>query len=309
MTNLKKGETSDLSVFIPTFNEEIHIERALKSAFSLTDNVYVIDSYSTDRTVEIAQKYGAQVYYYKWEADSNWAKKFNWTLENVPFQTEWIMRHDADEYVTDELRVKVIADLDKLDKNISAIAINRREYFMRRWMQHGGAYPKHTVRIFRLGKAHFEARIIDEHVEITEGSPVYWNVDTCDDKIISLTKWIANHNIHALKEALILIDNEIGLSEVSDDKKALDNDALKKRHKKMFYGRLPYFWRVWMFFVYRYLFKGGFLDGVEGFLYCFFQCLWYRTLADAKIVETYRKCGKNPEAIKKYFLEEYNIKY
>ena len=63
-----------LSIFIPTFNEEIHIERALKSAFNLTKNVFVIDSYSTDRTVEIAERMGAKVYQYKWEADSNWAK-------------------------------------------------------------------------------------------------------------------------------------------------------------------------------------------------------------------------------------------
>lgn len=297
----------ELSIFIPTFNEELHIERAVKSALSLTRKVYVIDSYSTDRTVEIAEKLGAKVYQYKWEADSNWAKKFNWTLKNVPFDTEWVMRHDADEYLTPELVEKVKHDLPDVADDVTAISINRREYFMRRWMKHGGAYPKAMVRIMRKGKAFFEARMIDEHVEITEGRSIYWNVDLCDDKIISLTKWVANHNMHAVKEAIVLIDNEIGLTDNKDNEKVLDADALKKRRKKGFYGKLPYFWRAWAFFIYRYVLKLGFLDGVEGFLYCFLQCLWYRNLADAKIVECYRGCGKDKEKIKEYFLKQYGI--
>lgn len=297
-----------LSIFIPTFNEEIHIERALKSAFNLTKNVFVIDSYSTDRTVEIAERMGAKVYQYKWEADSNWAKKFNWTLDNVPFPTPWVMRHDADEYLTKELIEKVKKNLPQLSEDVSAISINRREYFMRKWMKHGGAYPKAMVRIIRRGKAHFEARMIDEHVEIKEGKSIYWNVDLCDDKIISLTKWIGAHNMYAVKEAIVLIDNEIGLTNNEDNlHKNLDKAALKKRQKKGFYGKLPYFWRAWAFFFYRYILRFGFLDGVEGFLYCFLQCLWYRNIADAKIIEAYRICGKDKEKLIKYFMKEYNI--
>ncbi len=294
-------------MFIPTFNEELHIERAVKSALSLTHNVFVVDSYSTDRTVEIAESLGAKVYQYKWEPDSNWAKKFNWTLRNVPFSTEWIMRHDADEYLTPELVAKVKSDLDAVPDDVTAISVNRREYFMRRWMRHGGAYPKAMVRIIRRGKAFFEARMIDEHVEITEGRSLYWNVDLCDDKIISLTKWVANHNMHAVKEAIVLIDNEIGLTDSRDTEKVLDRDALRKRKRKGFYGRLPYFWRAWAFFVYRYVLRLGFLDGVEGFVYCFLQCLWYRNLADAKIIECYRACGRDKAKIRDYFLKQYGI--
>lgn len=297
----------ELSIFIPTFNEELHIERALSSALRLTKYVYVIDSYSTDKTVEIAKRMGAQVYQYRWDASSNWAKKFNWALQNVPFSTDWIMRHDADEYLTDELVEKVEKELPHLPKDICGIAINRREYFMGRWMRHGDAYPKSMIRIFRRGQARFETRMIDEHVEVENGDCVSWNVDLCDDKIISLTQWVANHNNHSIKEAIVLIDQEIGLTGIDDGTKNLANEALKKRKKKAFYGKLPYFWRAWFFFVYRYIIKLGFLDGVEGFLYCFLQCLWYRTLADAKIVETYRICGKNPQKIKEYFLKKYII--
>lgn len=299
----------DLSIFIPTFNEEIHIERAVKSAMNLTRNVFVIDSYSTDKTVEIAESLGAKVYQYKWEADSNWAKKFNWTLKNVPFETEWIMWHDADEFLTPELVEKVKRDLPSVENDVTAISINRREYFMRRWMKHGGAYPKAMVRIVRKGMAYFETRIIDEHVEVTRGRSIHWDVDLCDDKVISLTKWVANHNIHSLKEAIVMIDNEIGLMDNHDTEKKLDKDAMNKRKKKNFYAKLPYFWRAWAFFFYRYFIQLGFLDGVEGFLYCFLQCLWYRNLADAKIVECYKTCGKDKDKIIAYFMNEYGIDY
>ena len=103
-------------------------------------------------------------------------------------------------WMTKGLIEKVKKDLPQLSEDVSAISINRREYFMRRWMKHGGAYPKAMVRIIRKGKARFEARMIDEHVEIKEGKSIYWNVDLCDDKIITLTKWIAAHNMHAVKE-------------------------------------------------------------------------------------------------------------
>ena len=298
----------NLSIFIPTYNEEHHIERALTSALSLTHHVFVIDSYSCDRTVDIAERMGVKVFQYKWEADSNWAKKFNWALKNVPFPTEWVMRHDADEYLTPELIEKVKKELKNVPSDVTGISLHRREYFMRRWMKYGGAYPKAMVRIVRNGKTFFEARIIDEHVEISEGRSLYWDVDLCDDKIISLTKWIANHNVHAIKEAIVLIDNELGLiNNKVDDEVVLDKDALRKRKRKNLYGKMPYFWRAWAFFVYRYIVKLGFLDGVEGFLYCFLQCLWYRTLADAKVLECYRQCGKDPQKIKKYFLTEYGI--
>jgi len=296
-----------LSIFIPTFNEEIHIERALKSALSLTSNIFVVDSHSTDKTVEIAERMGVKVFQYKWEANSNWAKKFNWTLQHVPFPTSWIMRLDADEYLTLDFIQKIRLELYGLPEDVTAISINRREYFMRRWMKHGGTYPKTMIRIVRKGKAFFESRIIDEHIEITEGRSIYWNIDICDDKIISLTKWIANHNIHATKEAITLIDHELGLFSTNDETNNLDAAAFKTRKKKNFYAKLPYFWRAWAFFAYRYVIKFGFKDGVEGFLYCFLQCLWYRTIADAKILEAYRVCGKNKDALIEYFYTEYNI--
>lgn len=298
---------TQLSILIPTLNEEKHIERAVTSALRLTKNVFIIDSFSTDRTIKIAETLGAKVYQYTWTKESNWAKKFNWALANIPFPTEWIMRLDADEYLTDTLIDQVKNELPSVDENINAICINRREYFMRRWIRHGGIYPKIMARITRKGKAFYELRILDEHIEVEDGKSIYWNVDVCDDKITSLTKWISSHNNYAIQESIVLIDSEIGLFDGDLNDSKLDKHAQRKRKNKGFYARLPYFWRAWGFFVYRYILKLGFLDGLEGFLYCFLQCLWYRSIADAKVIEAYRACGRNPELLKEYFLKEYNI--
>ncbi len=302
------NSTTFLSIFIPTFNEEIHIERAITSAKRITNNIFVVDSYSNDKTVKISKDLGTQIFQYKWEEDSNWAKKFNWIFENVPFPTDWIMRLDADEYLTEKFITKMNEIFPSIDKSVTAISINRREYFMRRWMKHGGVYPKSMVRIIKKGKAFYEARWIDEHVEIKEGEILYLNCDICDDKIITLTQWISNHNNHSLKESIMLIDQEIGLFDNNDTHKNLDKKSLAKRKKKNIYAKLPLFWRAWAFFFYRYFIKMAFLDGKEGFLYTFLQVLWYRTIADAKVAEIYKECGKDKEKIYLYMNSKYKIK-
>lgn len=298
----------DLTIFIPTLNEEIHIERVIKSAKRLTDNVFVVDSYSTDRTIELAKSLGAKVYQYKWDVDSNWAKKFNWALENLPITTNWIMRLDADEYLTEDFISELPNKLSNLTPGINAISINRRLYFMGKWMRHGGDYPISLVRIMRLHKAKYEYRWIDEHVEVENNSIEYINIDIVDDKKINLTKWINNHNSHSIKEAIELINSEIGLfGKAQTLNLEIDKKSLAKRKKKNFYSKFPLFYRAFAFFFYKYFIKLGFLDGAKGFLWYFLQCLWYRTICDAKVYEIYSQCGKDKKKIIEYIDEEYHL--
>ena len=301
------NDNLELSIFIPTFNDEIHIRRCIEDAREITKNIFVIDSYSKDKTIEIALELGATVVQYKWESDSNWSKKFNWALENVAFPTDWIMRLDADEYATKDFIVEIRKILPQLSSEFTAICINRREYFMGRWMKHGGVYPKSMIRLFRKGSAFYEDRWLDEHVEVISGKIKYLNNDLCDNRKISLSKWVEKHNSYSTLEAIMLMDKEIGLFNRAVTSSKLDKQSLKKRKNKDFYSRLPLFWRAWAFFFYIYFIKMAFIDGFEGFLYSFLQCLWYRTLADAKIKETYHNCGKDPEKILNYIKEEYAI--
>ncbi len=297
----------DLTIIILVFNEEAHIGRAISNALKLTNKIVVVDSDSTDKTAEIAESLGTRVYQYKWTKDSTWSKKMNWSIANVDISTNWFMRLDADEYMTENFIFKIKNLFSNIDNEISAISVNRREYFMGRWMKHGGVYPKSMIRIIKKGKAVYENRLLDEHVEVNEGVILNLNIDICDDRNISLTEWTLKHNGYSELEAMMLLDKELNIIQTKDNSSKLDEYTTNKRKKKDLYSKFPLFWRVWFLFIYRFFFKMAFLDGKEGFLYSFLQCLWYRTLADAKIWELKRKFGGDKEKMVVFLRKKYGV--
>ena len=99
-----------LSVIILTFNEEIHIGRLLKNIGDWADEIFIVDSFSTDKTLEIAEKYGCKIFQHKFE---NQAQQFNWALDNLKIKNEWILRLDADEYLTEELKSEINKALEE----------------------------------------------------------------------------------------------------------------------------------------------------------------------------------------------------
>lgn len=303
MTYLKN--MNNITVIIPMKNEIKHIERSVRSALQLTDKVYVIDSNSTDGSIKIAENLGAEVFQYEWTADSNFAAKINWALDNLPIKTTWAFRLDADEYFLDNTITGLNDFVNTLDDNINGGTIIRRIFFMGRWMKHSAEYPKTSLRLFRVGKVRMESRWLDEHVDIGDGKAVDLPFDIVDDSKISLTEWVNKHNAYSIKEALELINNEIGLFDRAQLE--LDEKAKKKKNLKARYATLPKYWRCFIWFLYREFVKLGFLDGKEGFLWNFLQGWWYRTLADAKVEEIYKACGKDKEKIKDYFMNVYGI--
>jgi len=128
----------NLSVVILTFNEEQHIARCIRSLQAFAKDIFIIDSFSTDNTLEIAKSMGAQVYQKKW---INYASQFQWGIDNCAIETEWVMRMDADEYVLPELAVEIKEKIDSINENVSGIYIKRRVYFMNKWIKHGSYYP------------------------------------------------------------------------------------------------------------------------------------------------------------------------
>ncbi|MEK7128915.1 MAG: glycosyltransferase family 2 protein, partial [Patescibacteria group bacterium] len=149
-----------LSVIILTFNEEIHIERLLKNIGDWCDEIFVVDSYSTDKTLEIAEKYEAKIIQHPFE---NQAQQFNWALDNLDIKNEWILRLDADEYLTEELKEEISKEISS-SVEVNGYYIKRRVYFMGRWIKRGGYYPTWLLRLFRKGKARSEERQMDEHI-------------------------------------------------------------------------------------------------------------------------------------------------
>lgn len=270
-----------LTVIILTFNEEKHLARCITSLQGLADRICVIDSGSTDTTCEIAVSYGAEVWSNKWV---NHAAQFNWALDNVDVQTDWIMRIDADELIEALLLKNLKEFLKNPSPKLNAAMFRRKVIFLNREIKHGFSYPLMTLRLWRSGKGRIEQRWMDEHVIVNEEKSVTLDGDLTDHNLNNLSWWLAKHDGYALREAydLVILQHTKG----KRVNLGLDyHSALRRLVKESVYVRLPSGIRSTLYFIYRYVLGFGFLDGKAGFFFHFFQAYWYRTLVDAKLLE------------------------
>ncbi|MBR0564510.1 glycosyltransferase family 2 protein [Azoarcus sp. L1K30] len=274
-----------LTVILLTYNEEVHIQRALDSIGGIADEVYVVDSYSSDRTVDIAKAFGAKVLQNKFV---NQAKQFQWALENCPVSTPWVMRLDADEVIDKGLGDKIRLELPLLPSDVAGVNLDRKHIFMGRWIRHGGRYPVRLLRIWRRGQGHMESRWMDEHIVVSGGRTVVFKGGFADHNLHDLTYFTTKHNQYATREAIEAInqkycffDRDSSFANGNASKQALAKRVLKER----FYNRLPFTISAFGYFVWRYVFQLGFLDGRQGLIYHFLQGYWYRFLVGAKLME------------------------
>ena len=279
---------ANLTIIILTKNEEQNIEKCIASFKGVAQRVVIIDSFSTDNTVELAKSLGAEVYEHQFE---NHAAQFNCALDNIDLQTEWVMKVDADEEFTLELADEIGKNLDALPTDVNGVILRRRVYFMGRWLNHGGKYPELLLRIFRVGHGMSEMKLMDEHLIVTDGDVVIFKNDFADNNSKSLEWWINKHNWYSNKEVLDLQMKSDALNgEKSVEETCTSAQAKVKRFVKNHgYYSLPKFFRAHLYYIYRYYLRLGFLDGTEGKIYTFLQAYWYRFLVDAKIYE----CEKN----------------
>ena len=296
----------DITVIILTYNEEIHIQRCIENIKPLVNDIFVVDSFSIDKTVEIAKELGAKVFQNKWE--KSYAKQFNWGLQHLPIKTKWVLRLDADEYLTDTLITELKEKLVGLPNNISGIVFNRRHIFLNKWMRRG-TYPVKLLRLFKTGKGICEHRFMDEHIQLLEGDIIDFKYDFVDHNLNSLDWWISKHVGYSIREAIDLLNIELNIygNTETENAKGLSIQALENRKKKHKYAKQPLFWRSFAFFIYRYFFKLGFLEGKESFLWHFLQGWWYRTLVDTKVYEIKSACGLDKEKILMYIKHKYGI--
>ncbi len=295
----------DLSVLILVHNEELHIERCIRSLLPVCKKVYIVDSFSTDKTVEIAKALGAEVYQNSW---TNYAIQYQWGLDNCPIDTEWIMRMDADEYLLPELQEEILQNLEHLPNDVSGVYIKRRVYFMEKWIKHGSYYPTWLLRIWRYDLGRIEERWMDEHIKLSSGKVIQFENDLVDDNKNNLTWWINKHNNYATREAIDIL-NIIYDFKVYDEitPNFFGTQEQKKRWLKKKYAKLPLFLRPLLYYIWRYFIKLGFFDGKEGLIWHFLQAAWYRFLVDAKINEIYYNAGKDKENIRQFIYSKYGI--
>lgn len=278
----------DLTIIILTKNEEQNLKKCITSFKNVASKVVIVDSFSTDKTVEVAESLGAEVYKHPFKSH---AEQFNWALDNISIQTEWVMKVDADEEFTPELAEEIDEKLDQIPSNVTGIILRRRVYFMGRWIKHGGRYPELLLRIFRNGHGMSEMKLMDEHIVVTDGDVVTFKNDLIDNNNKSLEWWINKHNWYSNKEVL---DHQMTLARQMDEGldeagKSSGQAKVKRIVKNGGYYRLPKFFRAHLYFIYRYYFKLGFLDGPEGKIFHFLQAYWYRFLVDAKMYECEKK--------------------
>lgn len=279
------SETANVAVVILTYNEMLHLPRALECVAVFAREVFVVDSFSTDGTVDLAKSHGALVLQHTFQ---NQAKQFEWALENAPITSEWVMRLDADEVIEADLAAEVAAKLSELPPDVTGVNLKRKTIFQGKFIRHGGRYPLTLLRIWRRGKARIEDRWMDEHIYLTEGRSVTFAGGFADHNLQDLTFFTDKHNKYASREALDLLNKRFHLFE-RPDALATESTArqvkLKRLFKKSIYDRLPPELSAVGYFLYRYIIRLGFLDGRQGLVYHVLQGFWYRFLSGAKLRE------------------------
>jgi glycosyltransferase involved in cell wall biosynthesis len=282
---------TELAVIILTHNEARHLGRALDHVTPFAKEVFVIDSYSNDDTIAIARAHGAQVLQHKFV---NYAKQFQWALDNAPITSSWVMRLDADEVVEADLAAEIEAKLPSLPPDVTGVNLKRKHIFLGRWIKHGGRYPLVLLRIWRAGKGRIEDRWMDEHILLIEGRAVVFEGGFADHNLNDLTFFIDKHNKYATREAVDVINQRRGLFPRDHDleARATSRQAATKRFvKEQIYNCIPFEISSLSYFVFRYFVQLGFLDGRAGLVYHFLQGYWYRFLVGAKIREFEQALG------------------
>ncbi|MEM9474844.1 MAG: glycosyltransferase family 2 protein [Pseudomonadota bacterium] len=288
-----------LTALILAHDEALHIERAIQSINGIAARIVVVDSGSTDGTRDLARALGAEVLHHPWV---NHSTQFNWGLDQLPADTEWVLRLDADEVVTSELSGEIAANLPTLGAEIVGAYVSRRMTFMGRPIRYGGVFPVRVLRLFRHGEARCERRWMDEHI-VADGLTTELHGEIIDDNLNSLTWWTQKHNAYASREVVDLLNLEHGFLpfETVADLKGGGQAGLKRWIKETVYARLPLGARAFFYFIYRYFIRLGFLDGKEGAAFHVLQGLWYRYLVDMKLHEVQEYMRRNgvdaPEAI------------
>lgn len=270
----------DVTVIVLTKNEEVNIVDCLKSISGFAKRVVIVDSGSKDKTQEIAKQMGADVYFHEFE---NYAKQFNWAIDNTNISTKWIFRLDADERLTPEL-CNELENLTELhcEDEVNGITMEAWLYFLGRKIKHG-CHNKRKLMLFKTGKGRIENRRMDEHTVLSSGTSVYAKNKFIHYDFKDMTHWINKMNWYATREMQDYCEFALGKA----SKIKVNDSAIAGTRKKKFgfYYKFPMFFRCWLLFVYNYIFKLGFLDGKEGFVYHYMYHRWYRTLVDSKILE------------------------
>lgn len=294
-----------VSAIVMTLNEKLNLQACLESVNTTVDEIIIVDCFSTDNTIEIAKKYANKIYQNKWV---NYSQQYNWAINNTDIKNEWILRLDADERWTKEgfEELRDIIENEKAD----GVYVKMKIFFMERWIKHGGFYPNYFLRVYKKSKGKMEDRWMDEHIKV-DGRTVISNIDVIEsnyDRQKNISLWIDKHNNYSTREAVEFLIQKYNLKKMDTVAKFWGNRTERKRWlKEKFYFRLPLFVRPFLYYIHRYIFKLGFLDGKEGFIFHYLHAFWYRFLVDVKVYQIEQLSRKEKKSIPEIIKEHYGI--
>jgi len=274
-----------VSVIIPVRNEARNLPRCLESLHGVGE-IYVIDSGSIDQTAEIARSFDAKVVQFHYHG--GWPKKRQWAMDTLPLAYDWILLLDADEVLTPELTEEIRQAVQNRWYDGYYIAL--RMHFLGRALGHGNA-SFYKLSLFRRGKARFECRLqrqdasmcdmeVHEHVVI-EGQTAKLRNPLIHRNVESLSRYIRKHDDYSNWEARVWIEGDSSYDDLPPS--LFGNQAQRRRWLKRSCLGLP--GSPFLFFLYKYFFRLGFLDGVPGLIYCGFQGIQFFHIK-AKIYES-----------------------
>jgi glycosyltransferase involved in cell wall biosynthesis len=260
-----------VSVLIPAKDEEYNLPACLES-LSRADEIFVVDSKSTDQSIAIAESYGAQVV--QFEFNGRWPKKKNWSLEHLNFRNEWVLIVDCDERITPELWDEIEQAIEQRE-NVGYY-LNRRVFFLGQWIRHGGKYPDWNLRLFQHKLGRYENlgtegirntgdNEVHEHV-VLDGKVGHLQADMLHIDFRDMFQWIARHNRYSNWEAQVYLNVLNGTMDGGTIGANLFGDAVqRKRFLKKIWVRLPF--KPTLRFILSYILRLGFLDGRAGYIY------------------------------------------
>jgi glycosyltransferase involved in cell wall biosynthesis len=272
-----------VSAIILTFNEEANLGDALESVVGWADAVFVVDSFSMDRTVEIALSYkerGVAVVQHGFE---DYGAQWAWALARLPLRSEWVLKLDADERVTPEFKAALAVALPNADASVGGFAFRRQIEFLGRPLRFGGHLENADTRLWRRGRVRVEARTVNEHM-LVDGKvgQLTATVRHCNAK--DLTHWIDKHNRYSSLEAQYALAGSAA-SEV--ESRLFGSPEQRRKWFRGVHRRMPF--RNSLYFLYRVVLRAGFLDGWPGVSYAFLRAAYMHWI-DLKAKEARLSC-------------------
>jgi glycosyltransferase involved in cell wall biosynthesis len=263
--------TPSFSIIILTYNEERNLPDCLASLEGLSAAVWVVDSGSTDGTCALARAWGARVVEHPFE---------HYSL---------VMQLDADHRITPELHGSLLRLFQSdIPVSVNGYMVSRRTMFMGKWIRYGGHYPVYHAVLFRKGKGFCEEKRYDQHFKV-EGRLLRLRGDIIDIITESLDTFTTRHNRWSGLEAEDQVSRAYRGHEGVIEGRAGGNPIQQRRFMKSVYEGFPLFVRPFIYFIWRYIFRLGFLDGRRGLIFHFLQGFWFRFLIDAKLYEHRRR--------------------